>query len=191
MFVLQVGDRFENARLGGSFEVLAIPHGGGSLQLWLSLTPGSGKAIAHIHDDFVERFVVEAGTATARLGRRHLELGVGQELEVPVGMAHVNPYNGAAELLVMRQTVDPASPFALGLFATLGEMSRAGRVDRHGQLPLLAAFAVAHATRSQTYAAGVPRWLQSRFLFPAGARLARLRSYELTLPPATEAKPSA
>ncbi len=116
--MLAVGDSFENTRLGGRFEVLATPDTGGPLELRLSLTPGRGKSIAHRHADFVERFVVEAGVATARLVEERLALGSGQTLEIRAGIPHVNPYNAGGDLLVMRQSVEPATRFTLALFET-------------------------------------------------------------------------
>jgi len=175
--VLAVGERFENVRLGVGFEVLSVPVTDGALELRLTLEPGHGKALAHLHEDFVERFAVEVGNATARVAGRTLHLGPGDELEVPAGSAHVNPHNASKERLVFRQRTEPATPFALSFFETLGRMTRDGRVDRRGQLPLLAAFAIAHATQSRTFAAGVPRGLQRHLLFPVGYHLARLRGY--------------
>src|SRR5579871_3295917 len=150
--VLEVGDRYAHERLGITFEVLGVPAQDGTLELRLLLEPGRGRAIAHLHDDFVERFDVEAGTARARLRGRRRTLVAGETLEVPRGAVHVNPFNASdGERLVVRQTLAPATPFVLCFFETLGEMMRAGRVDRRGQLPLVGAAAVAHATDSQTF----------------------------------------
>jgi mannose-6-phosphate isomerase-like protein (cupin superfamily) len=199
--VLQAGDRFENPRTGASLEVLRAPArplglrhldtvsdvaasyaDPPALELRWVLKPHTGKAVPHAHLDFVERFVVEAGNAVARVAGAPLELAARERLEIPVGARHVNPYNVGTKDLIMRHAVEPATDFTLGFFETLGYLMRAGRVDRQGQTPLAAAFAVAHATRSQTYAAALPRWLQRRMLFPIGTWLARLRHYELRLP---------
>jgi hypothetical protein len=57
-----------------------------------------------------------------------------------------------------------------------------GRTDRQGEVPLSAAFAVADATDSQTFAVGLPRPLQQGILAAIGTRAARARGYELRLP---------
>jgi hypothetical protein len=103
-------------------------------------------------------------------------------MDVPRGRGHVNPWNTGTEDLVMRQTFEPVSDFILGYVETLGHLMAEGRTDRHGEAPLSAAFAIAHHTSSQTFAAGLPHGPQTALLAPVGARLAKLRGYELRLP---------
>lgn len=181
--MLRAGERFEDPGTGASLEVLEDRQGGtGSLELRRVIKPRTSPARAHVHLDYVERFMIEAGRAKAKLNGRALELVAGDAVEVPIGHRHVNPYNPGDEDLVERQIFEPASDFALAYFETLGHFMRAARTDRRGELPVLAAFAVAHATRSRTYAVGPPPALQRGVLFPLGARLARLRGYEVRLP---------
>jgi hypothetical protein len=59
---------------------------------------------------------------------------------------------------------------------------REGRTNRQGEVPLLAAFAIADETDAQTFAAGVPPVFQRKFVAPLGAGLARPRGYDLKLP---------
>jgi hypothetical protein len=180
--VLEVGARFTAPKLGASLEVLRVPGPDERiLELRRLIKPGTGKAAPHVHMDFVERFVVEAGRATAKLERRTIELGPADALEVPPERDHVNAYNAATEDLVIRQSVEPASDFALGYFETLSHLMTEGRTDKQGEMPLTAALAVAHHTGSQTFVAGLPHALQSALL-PLGARLAKLRGYEVRLP---------
>jgi hypothetical protein len=126
--------------------------------------------------------VVESGRAVGRFDGRRIELGPGDELEVPIGASHVNPYGTGTEKLVIRVSFEPASAFILGYAETLGHMTAAGTSDKHGEVPVLAAFWLGHATRSQTFAAGVPDAIQRRALLPLGALLGRLRGYELHMP---------
>jgi mannose-6-phosphate isomerase-like protein (cupin superfamily) len=185
MAVLGAGDRFEDSRTGAVLEIVRTAgDASGALELRRVLKPGTGKTLAHVHRDYVERFVVESGHAKARLARKTVELGSGDELEVPIGRSHVNAYNTGAEDLVMRHSFEPASDFALAYVETLGHMMRAGASDRQGEVPVLAAFAIGHATSSRTFAAGVPDVLQSNLLFPLGAALGRRRGYKLHLPSA-------
>jgi mannose-6-phosphate isomerase-like protein (cupin superfamily) len=154
----------------------------GALELRRVLKPGTGKTLAHVHRDYLERFVVESGHATARLARKTVELGPGDELEVPIGSSHVNVHSAGGEDRVMRHSFEPATEFALAYVETLGHMMRAGASDKQGEVPVLAAFAIGHVTGSRTFAVGVPDALQRSLLFPLGAALGRLRRYELHLP---------
>jgi mannose-6-phosphate isomerase-like protein (cupin superfamily) len=178
-----VGDRFENPKTGTQFEILRAPGDGeDALEIRRQSKPEKGKVLPHVHLDYREHFVIEDGTATARLGGRTVALGPGDEFDVPVSESHVNPYNESNADLVYRHSFEPASEFALGYVETLGHLMREGRADRQDEVPLPAAFAVANATRSRTYASIAPHGLQRSLLFPLGARLARMRGYELRLP---------
>jgi mannose-6-phosphate isomerase-like protein (cupin superfamily) len=181
--VLRPGDKFVNPRTGASIEVLrASGAGARGFEVRRVVKPGTGKTVPHVHADYVESFIVERGHAVARSGGRTHELGPGDELAVPAGGRHVNAWNPGDEDLLMRHVFEPASAFALGYVETLCHLMLAGRTDRQGEVPLSAAFAVAGATRGETFAAGVPRILQTSVLIPLGTWLRRLRGYELHLP---------
>ncbi|HEV2752626.1 MAG TPA: hypothetical protein VGV36_02185 [Solirubrobacteraceae bacterium] len=181
--MLEVGTRFTNPKTGASLEVLRVPGPHERiLQLKRVLKPGTGKTARHVHMDFVERFVVEAGQARAELVGRLIELGPPEAFDVSPKRVHVNPYNAGTEDLVIRQAVEPASHFSLGYFETLGHLMTQGRTDKQGEVPLIAVFALAQLTRSQTFAAGLPRAAQRALLAPLGARLAKLRGYKVRRP---------
>jgi len=180
--MVRVGEKFENPRTGAIMEIARAPgEGERVLELRRTMKPGTGKTIAHVHRDYVERFVVEAGEALARIDRRERRLGPGDELEIQIGQRHVNPYNVSTSDLVMRHVFEPASDFALSYAETLGHLMRAGATDKQGEVPVLAAFAIGHATNSRTYAAGIPDGFQRSLVFPLGAALGRLRGYDLHL----------
>jgi mannose-6-phosphate isomerase-like protein (cupin superfamily) len=181
--VLRVGDVFENPKTGATMEIVRVPaDGDDGLEVRRLLKPGTGKTIPHVHHDYAERFVVERGEATVKVGGRRAKLRPGEESNVPVRGTHVNAFNDSDSDLVMRHAFEPASAFALGYVETLGHLMRAGRTDRQGEVPVLAAFAIADETDSQTFAAGVPPAVQRRVVAPLGARIAKLRGYELHLP---------
>ena len=181
--MLRVGDRFEDPRTGATLEIVRAPHDGDpALEVRRLLRPGTGRNRPHLHRDYVERFVVERGEATAERDGAAIRLGPGDELEVPVSARHVNAYNAGDEDLVLRHSFEPARDVALAYAETLGHLMREGRTDGRGEVPLMTTFAIAHATRSRTYVARVPEALQRRVLFPIGARLARLRGGDLHLP---------
>jgi uncharacterized cupin superfamily protein len=181
--MLTAGDRFDNPTTGASFEVVAAPDGAArTLDIRRTMKPGTGKTLPHSHRDYRERFVVESGRASAKLDGRAVELGPGDEIEMPIGGSHVNAWNSGDEDLVMRHVFDPASDFALGYVATLALLMPQGKTNRQGEVPVPAAFAIAHATDSQTFAAGVPPAVQRRVIAPLGAAFARLRGYEVRVP---------
>jgi mannose-6-phosphate isomerase-like protein (cupin superfamily) len=97
------GDSYENPRTGARLEVLATPAetGDGSRVFRRTIKPGQGKVAKHYHLDFAERFAVESGTATAKVGRERVTIPAGEELVVPVATPHLNPYNDGEEDLVM------------------------------------------------------------------------------------------
>lgn len=183
--MLEVGARFTDPKTGASLEVLRVPGADERiLQLRRVMKPGTGKRARHVHMDVVERFVVEAGQARAELVGRPLELGPGEAFDVSPKRVHVNPYNAGSEDLVIRQAVEPARDFSLGYFETLGHLMTQGRTDKQGEVPLMAVLALVHHTRSQTFAAGLPRAPQRALLAPLGASLVKLRGYDLRLPSA-------
>ena len=164
-------------------EIVRLPEGESRLlEIRRRIKPGDGKTLAHFHLDYVERFAVEEGEATAKLDGEQRLLRSGDELEVPIDRPHVNAYNGSDADLVLRHTFDPVSDFALAYVETLGHYMRESRADRNGEVPVPAVFAIGRATSTATYASGMPRWLQDRVLFPIGVGVAKLRRYELYVP---------
>jgi mannose-6-phosphate isomerase-like protein (cupin superfamily) len=181
--MLEVGARFTDPTLGASLEVLRVPGPDERiLELRRVMRPHTGRTAPHVHMDFVERFIVEAGQATGRLGRRAIELGQADALEVPGGRHHVNPYNATSGDLVIRHSVEPANDFSLGYFETLGHLMAECRTDRQGEVPLAAVLAIAHHTRSASFVTGLPHALQSALVVLLGARPAKLRGYDVRLP---------
>jgi mannose-6-phosphate isomerase-like protein (cupin superfamily) len=174
--MLQVGDRFENPRTGATLEVVRLPAADGdAFEIRRVMKPGAGKNVAHMHLDFVERYVIESGRAAVKVGGERRELGPGDEAEVPAGTSHENPSNIGADDLVVRLAFEPGTEFALRFVEEAGRLTREDRLTRQGELPLLATFAIAHATDAQSFAAGPPVGLQRRVFVPLGAALGRRR----------------
>jgi mannose-6-phosphate isomerase-like protein (cupin superfamily) len=181
--MLRVGDRFVNPHTGASIEVVRAPGDGErGLEVLRVIKPGTGKVVPHLHADFTEGFAVERGSAAAWCRGHRRRLGPGEALRVRPSERHLNPYNAGDDDLVMRHSFDPANDFVLGYVETLCNLMLLGRTDRQGEVPLSAAFGVADATGSQTFAVGLPHVLQRSIVAPLGARLARARGYALHLP---------
>jgi mannose-6-phosphate isomerase-like protein (cupin superfamily) len=181
--MLSVGDRFVNPKTGASIEVVRAPANGETdLEVLRVLKPGTGRVVPHVHTDYTERFVVESGHAQARSAGSVWHLGPGDQLVVRPNDRHLNAQNVGDEDLVIRHIFEPVSDFALAYVETLCHLMLEGRTDRQGEVPLSAAFAVADATESQTFAVGLPHKLQRAILATIGARVARARGYEVRLP---------
>src|SRR5690242_6229397 len=101
---LTVGERWVNPRTGTSMEVIAPD------KVRRLTRPGMGKLKAHYHP-WVERFAVESGRATVKLAGKTIELGPGEQIEVPPNTSHLNPYNRGSEDLVYVQSAEPVLPF--------------------------------------------------------------------------------
>ena len=166
-----VGDSYENPRTGARLEVVDLS--GGNMVVRRTLKPGQGRLLKHYHLDFVERFTVESGTATVKVGRSTRTLGPGEEVAIGLGEAHLNPYNKTDADLVMLHAFEPASDFSREYVDTYGRLLARDNVTPTGEMPLAAAFAVQERTGAQTYGAQAPRFLQRSVVAPLGARLAR------------------
>jgi mannose-6-phosphate isomerase-like protein (cupin superfamily) len=182
--MLQAGERFEDPDGQTWIEVVSVPHGeSGDVVVRRMQKPGKGKLVPHVHMDFTERFTVEQGRAKVRVAGRKLELGPGEEVVIERGERHTNAHNGSSgEDLVMLHSFEPAPEFIKAFVETFCRFTRSGRTDRQGEVPLSAVFAVADATDSQSFAAGLPHGIQRSVMAPIGARVARLRGYELPIP---------
>ena len=170
-----VGETYENPRTGARMEVLEA--GNGSLVVRRTLKPGQGKILKHYHLDFVERFTIESGTATATLGREKLKLGVGEDFAVPIGGAHHNPYNETDEDVVMLHAFEPPDAFSVAFVDTYGQLLESDSLTRTGEMPLTVAFALQGRTSAETYGVGSPRAFQKRVVAPLGATIARRRGF--------------
>jgi mannose-6-phosphate isomerase-like protein (cupin superfamily) len=171
--VPSVGDTYENPRTGARLEV--VEAGNGNLVVRRTLKPGQGKILAHYHLDFIERFTVESGTATIKLGRQKRTLGPGEEIALPIGGTHRNPYNETDEDLVMLQAFEPPNAFSAAFVDTYGRLIESDSLTRTGEMPLPVAFALQGRTEGETYGAGSPRAFQKRIVAPLGATIARRR----------------
>ncbi len=149
----------------------------GNMSLERLMKPHSGKADAHVHLDFDERYEILEGTATVELAGRRIEAPAGETVEVPRGTPHRNPYNPTGEDLRLRQTVSPGSEFAECFISSLGHHMEQDTVNDQGEFPDLQLFVVLRATRARSYLAGPPVGLQKPVI-AAAAVLGRLRGYK-------------
>jgi quercetin dioxygenase-like cupin family protein len=167
-----VGDVYENPRTGARMEVVETEP---KLVVRRTLKPGQGRIMKHYHLDFVERFTVESGTATVKLGRETRTLEAGDEIAIPIKGAHMNPYNEGDADVVMLHAFEPPDAFAVAFVDTYGRLLTNDTVTRTGEMPLPVAFALQGETDGETYGYGPPRAFQKRVVAPLGAAYARRR----------------
>jgi quercetin dioxygenase-like cupin family protein len=104
--------------------------GGALLSFELGLRPGGAVPIPHVHPIQTERFEVIEGRMRFRLGRRTLEAGPGEVVEVAPGVMHGFANAGDAEARVQVE-VRPALEME-SMFSQVVAMARAGRMTRRG-----------------------------------------------------------
>jgi quercetin dioxygenase-like cupin family protein len=130
--MLTPGQTLENPVTGErfTFTETAATTGGELLAFELGLRPGGAVPITHVHPVQTERFEVVEGRMRFRLGRRMVEAGPGDVVEVAPGVRHgfANAGDGDARV---RVEVRPALEME-DMFAEVIAMARAGRMSRGG-----------------------------------------------------------
>jgi len=161
-----VGDTFGSSAEGFHQEVLGL-EAGDRLRMRLTLEPGAAGPPLHVHDGFVETFVVQQGELSIELPGGVRTLKPGEQLEVPAGTPH-RPFNATdAPVVVEGPGLDLPARFARCLTLLYPVMDADGPVAL--QLSVL-------GNACDTHLAEVPRPVQS-VLFGALAPLARLQGY--------------
>jgi mannose-6-phosphate isomerase-like protein (cupin superfamily) len=141
------------------------------------MKPRTGKADAHVHLDYVERFEILDGTATIELDGREITIRPGETVEVPPGAAHRNPYNETDADLHLRHIASPGNEFTDAFVSSLGHHMERDTVNEQGEFSDLQLFVVLRATRARSYRAGIPVPLQKPVI-ALGALLGRVRGYK-------------
>jgi mannose-6-phosphate isomerase-like protein (cupin superfamily) len=172
------GRSWTNPRTGAW--VTWLPHGEDAV-LERVIKPHTGKADAHVHLDYVERFEVLAGTATLEVDGRQVTAETGESVEVPSGTGHRNPYNATDSDLRLRHRASPGGPFVEAFVSSLGHHMESDTVNEQGEFSDLQLFVVLHGTHAQSFRTGIPVALQKPVI-ALGAWIGRLRglkpSYE-------------
>jgi mannose-6-phosphate isomerase-like protein (cupin superfamily) len=174
----ETGRTYENPRSGGRLTVLTHweDGDGARLEFERELPRRTGKAPPHVHLDFTQTFAIRSGRARAAVGRDRRNLGAGDELRLPPGTRHVDPWNDGDEPLVYRAAVEPVPEFIRAYADVYLEQFLAGRLNDQDELHPLQIAVLAQATDAQSYDVRLPRALQ-RPLLPLFAALGRLRGY--------------
>lgn len=167
---IRPGDTVSNPVTGERFTFThtAASSDGELLAFDFALKPGGAVPIAHVHPIQTERFAVVAGRMRFRVGRRTIEAGPGEVVEVAPGVAHsfANPGDEDAHVKV---EVRPALAME-EMFADVVELAQAGRMTKRG-LPrnLLDLARLATTYDREAHAPLIGRRLQRLLLAPLAA----------------------
>ena len=139
-----------------------------------TLPAGTGRGQAHVHTDFAQTFEILEGDGMVSVDGEERPVAAGDRVEVARGVAHVDAWNERGGPMSFRMTIAPRPYFVEVYAANWARWLEEGRLNDQDELKPLQLFAILHATRAESYAAGPPIWVQRPFLAVAG-RLGRLR----------------
>ena len=136
---LSPGRWLHNPATGEIVHLLAADEDGRRIEVDLWLQPGAAVAGAHVHEHFIERFLVQGGEVGFRVDESEDTVRAGDELvEVPAGAVHDwwNAGDGVAQVRVEVAATqsapgEPAARF-LSMIETLWSLGALGRVNDKG-----------------------------------------------------------
>jgi len=122
----------------------------------------------HFHTAWSEEFEILSGQAHYSLDGVEQTAGPGDRFVVGPGQRHIHPWNGGDTEMVYRQRDNFNGPDAgavqdvLGVFATIAELARQGKVNAQGRVknPLQQAVMLKVLNRHGGYDASIPRRMQ-------------------------------
>jgi mannose-6-phosphate isomerase-like protein (cupin superfamily) len=149
------------------------------LQFEFWANPGCGYMPPHVHLNQEERSLVLAGTATYEIAGERRIARAGEQVVVPPGVRHVNPWNRGDEHLHLRVDAWPALGVELFFETWFGLVRdrRTRHLNRRWLLGYRQASLTVGTIASQTYDARLPVALQ-RLGMPLLAVLGRLVCFE-------------
>jgi mannose-6-phosphate isomerase-like protein (cupin superfamily) len=138
----------------------------------------------HIHLAWTETFEIVSGEAFYKVNGTERRASAGESFTVTPGQKHVHPWCAGNEPLVYKQKdeFDKQSPDAvqevLGVFATMAELAREGKVNKDGlpKNPLQLAVTLRTLTKHGGYDTSIPIGA-SKFISATLGKLAELLGY--------------
>ena len=141
------------------------------------LPPHTGCGPGHVHPGVEQRCVLlDGGSARYRLGGRDRVLSAGEELVIPAGRPHVDPFNATDQPITVRSVFSPGPVSLLAFGRTLGQAIRDGKTNAQQELPLPHLLLMLAQPDSVILAARLPAGPQRRLLRLA-APVLRRRGY--------------
>jgi mannose-6-phosphate isomerase-like protein (cupin superfamily) len=169
-------------------EILSTPaETGDRYRLRVTAEPGGGPGIdgdgPHIHPILVETFVCRSGTMRARLGKELVDIGPGQDLEVPPGTVHGFVNAGDEPLVVETDVIFQGSGYQpdadimgfLAIYERLRDLPNINK--RTGEPPVLQMIVLCDAYRRGYTLPGF-----TGALIRPLAMVGRLRGYRAGMP---------
>src|SRR6266568_2586871 len=161
------GQTFENPVTGEKmvFVKTGRETNGMVLEIEFFIQPNSGKGLsAHVHPYYAERFELIAGSAHYKLANAELSTQANDILMLPIGVAHVHPWNVGNDVLHVRKITQLNKPdmqlllASATFFESLYALAQQGKVGKDG-LPkdLLQTIVLL-----QAFCLGSVLWLSSR-----------------------------
>ena len=163
---IRAGFAFENPVTGSRIKVLEADAQTGSRSWLLEVRCRAGAPAdipEHIHLDWTEEFEIIAGTANYKVGGVQRTAAAGDKFVVAPGELHIHPWSAGQKLLYRQRShfgaPDPtAVTDVIGVFATVAQLARAGKVDAAGmpKHPLQLAATMRTLTKHGGYDAKLP-----------------------------------
>jgi hypothetical protein len=129
------------------------------------LPPHTGHGPIHVHPGVEQRSVLlDGGPARYRLGGRGHVLTAGDEVIIPPGRPHIDPFNAGDQAVTVRSVFSPGPVSLLTYCRTLGQALRDGKTNAQQELPLPHLLLMLAQPNSVIFAAGLPVGLQRHVL---------------------------
>jgi len=172
-----IGESIENPVTGESMTFLATAAdtNGELLRIDMRVRPGGFASGEHVHPHQEERFQIERGQITLRIGGVERQCAAGDQVTIPPGTPHVWWNSGGDELRVLVE-FRPACRFA-EFITTYFALGRAGKVNDRGVPTNLLQLAVTFAAYQDVLLGTSPPIPVQRFLFATLAPLGRMLGY--------------
>ena len=170
--MIQPGRSIQNPVTGETlvFHETASSTGGRYVRFETIARPEAFVAAAHVHPYQTERFDVIAGTLGVRVGRKKLELGAGEAIDVEPGSAH-KWWNAGEDELRFLCEISPALEFE-SLIETMYGLAADGKTNRKGMPNPLRLAVIANHHFDVVRLPLIPHVLQKAALVP-GSLLGR------------------
>lgn len=178
--MIHAGFTIENPRTKGHTIVLesdAETNGNGWLLEHHCIPHAPPDIAEHVHLTWTETFEILSGDAFYKLDGVQSVAHAGDTITIHPRQSHIHPWNAGETELIYRQrnVFDQPNPQAvqdvLGVFATLAELAREGKVDPRGdpKNPLQLAVTLKTLNKYGGYDARLPMWTQDMLAATLGS----------------------
>jgi mannose-6-phosphate isomerase-like protein (cupin superfamily) len=181
--VIHAGDTLVNDITGETIEFLetSAETDGAYVLIEVTVDPGGGVPMAHVHPKQSETFEIVEGRLSMKAGRDTLVAEAGDIVNVAPGQVH-KFWNESGAPVRFRCTVAPALGFE-SFIETMFALAADGKLSQRGMPNPLRLAVIANGSFDDSRAPYIPAWMQKVGL-AAGAAVGRMLGYEPTYTPA-------